>query len=309
MLEAYVDGSLDAADREWVESHAEGCAVCLDDIGDLTRMREALRVVISGAPAPVATRPSGVRRGLAAAAAIVLVGGATYFWMVSRRPGTPMTTVATSAPVAPPATPALTDALSADERARVDRALASGTIEVPAAVAALASPRGTLLGAGTTAGEALAPTAPVGTAVLSPQPVFVWTSVTGATRYDVAVFDERFNEVASATGVTGTTWTPSKALPRGATLSWQVTAHVGGRAVLSPVPPQPEARFLVVDARVESAVAADRQRLAADPIALAVLLAERGLYADALSALDHSVAPAERTTRIRTAIQALKSRR
>jgi hypothetical protein len=148
---------------------------------------------------------------------------------------------------------------------------------------------------------------PVGTAVTATTPAFAWTPVKDATAYDVAVFDERFNEVASATGVTGTTWTPSAALPRGVTLSWQVTAHVAGRTVLAPVPPQPEARFLVVDARVEAAVAADRQRLAADPVALAVLLAERGLFADAFAALNRAPAGAP-AAKVRAAIDALTRR-
>ena len=70
----------------------------------------------------------------------------------------------------------------------------------------------------------------------------------GASRYQVAIFDARFEEVARSEAITGTEWTPARPLPRGVTLSWQLTATTARGAVQAPVPPAPEARFRVADA-------------------------------------------------------------
>jgi hypothetical protein len=52
--------------------------------------------------------------------------------------------------------------------------------------------------------------------------------------------------VTQSDPLTTTEWTPPRSLRRGASYTWQVTARVGEEEVASPVPPAPEARFLVL---------------------------------------------------------------
>ncbi len=176
-----------------------------------------------------------------------------------------------------------------EEQVLVDRVLAAGALEVPADIRALMSPVGTMLGPALSSSR-LTPQSPIGTAVRSASPEFSWRPMDGATSYSVAVFDERFNEVAQSPRITTTSWTPSVALPRGVPLAWQLTAHASDRDVIAPTPPQPEARFLVVTDAAAAALAAQETRLAAEPLALGVVFANAGLVVDAERVLSRAAA-------------------
>jgi hypothetical protein len=180
------------------------------------------------------------------------------------------------------AAPVVASSLTGDEKARVDAAVAAGRIELPASVSALIRPQGTLLGA--QAPARFGPLGPVGTAVRSTRPTFSWGDA-GADAYSVSVFDENFKEVARSERVNGTSWSPEADLPRGVPLVWQVTAHRGATSETEPKPPQPEARFSVVDAATLARVEEQAARLADNPLALGVLYAEAGLIADARAEL------------------------
>jgi hypothetical protein len=125
------------------------------------------------------------------------------------------------------------------------------------------------------------PTAPVGTAIIEARPQFSWTPRAGATRYSIKVFDERFREVAKSGALKTTTWTPRRDLPRGRVLGWQITAVSRDQTDISPTPPQPDARFVVLDAATIARLAKERTRLATEPIALGLVLAKAGLFAEA----------------------------
>ena len=118
-------------------------------------------------------------------------------------------------------------------------------------------------------------------AVIEARPQFSWTPRPGATRYSVTIFDERFRDVAKSGALKSTTWTPRQNLPRGRVLAWQVTAIAGSEKAISPAPPQPEARFVVLDAPTVARLAKERARLATEPIALGLVLAKAGLFAEA----------------------------
>lgn len=289
-LEALVDGRLDDADQEIVATHVEFCATCAQDLADLTAMRNELAGHTTVVAASSGQAGAGRWRLMQVAAAVIAVVGIGYF-VVSRlqnstSPATPASTQAqANAPVAPAPAPA--NPLTADEQSLVDRVLASGRLEMPAAVRGLSGPVGTLLGGGATA-SSLVPLSPIGTAVLSTAPEFTWQPMRGATSYSIAVFDQQFAQVASADHVTGTSWTPPAALPRGATLAWQITAHFPTGDVLAPAPPQPEARFVVVDDATAAVVTSQRARLADQPLALGVLLAKAGLFLDAQHAFERA---------------------
>lgn len=178
--------------------------------------------------------------------------------------------------------------LSETEQGRVDRALATGRLELPANMNVLSGHTGTSPGAGDAAAP-LSPATPRATALTEPRPQFAWTPLPGATRYSVKVFDERFREVARSGALKTTTWTPPRALPRGRVLAWQISAATPSGTITSPAPPQPEARFLILDADTVAALAKTRERLTGEPVALALALAKLGLFAEAEAALESAL--------------------
>ena len=262
-LEAYVEGRLSPAERTRVDAMASRSDIVAEDLADLQAVHESLAAL------PVARRD--IRwRGLAAGAAIAAT--ILIAVVVSRRESTTRDEIGTNSIAA----------ITAAEQARVDAATKAGRIELPANVTALVRPPGTLLGA--PAATAFGPLTPVGTAVRSPRPSFSWSDA-GADAYTVAVFDANFAEIARSARVSGTSWTPATDLPRATSLVWQVTAHRRTGDTTEPRPPQPEARFSVLDASTVARVEEQAARLADHPLALGVLLAEVGLISDARAEL------------------------
>lgn len=278
LLEAYVDGRLDARERAEVDLMAAQSSAVAEDLADLKALRDGMRDEPAAAPAPVRRQVVWGRRvalaaGIAASLALVV-------WLGGRGIGGNHPAQSAEAPGAtaeslPPAASNLTN----EERTQVDQRIANGKVRVPDAVVALAGETGTLLGPGVTA-PTFGPVAPLGTAVLSTRPTFQW-SASGADRFTVAVFDEGFTEVARGTNISGTSWTPPVDLPRGAIYRWQITAHRASGDLTAPAPPLPEARFSVLDARMAATVSDQRTRLADEPLALGILLADAGLLTDA----------------------------
>jgi len=302
-LEAHVDGRLDAPDRDVLQSHLEGCPQCAADLADLEAVRADLDRVRPEGQARRSTRRWRAVAMIGSAAALLVIG----IWIGRRPPDAEPSRQAsldarpTPAPVRPAEVLAADqgalglELLTESERRTVTEAIAARHLDVPAAVRGLAGGAGTLLGAAGSAPTPV-PTAPVGTAVSVTRPMFRWTGVPGATAYSVAVYDERYAEIARSPRVTGTDWTPAADLPRGVICSWQITIHLPAGDVTGPAPPQPEARFVVLDAAAAAAAAAQRSRLAGDPLALGILLARAGLLADAADALARAAGSADPTT-------------
>ena len=306
-LEAYVDGQLDAVAREIVDTHVGSCRTCAEDLADLQAMKAALPAahVSETSSASNVTMP-WVRVAQIAAAIVVVAGGALAMrqWIQANRVSTPET-AAIAAAIVVVAAGATGAGLTADERAFVDGVLTARALVVPAVVRGLAAPVGTLLGASAPAAT-LSPLTPTATAVASATPQFTWRGVPGAQGYTVAVFDGSFNEVARSPRQTGTSWTPSAPLPRGAVLAWQITAHLSGRDVLAPEPPQPEARFLVVDEETAKTLEEQETRLQDQPLALGVLLARAGLVSDAARELSRAAAQPDLAEQASALIKTLK---
>lgn len=249
VLEAYVEGRLDHDQKAEVDRLAARSQVVAEDIADLEAMRRAL---IGQA------RPDTGWRRMAVAA--VAAGVLLAVWVMT-----------------PSRIEAPRSVIRSDENARVTAALTAGRVVVPAAIAALRSREGTLLGAAEPARFHLQ--TPVGSAVLSTRPLFTWDDAP-AEAYTVAVFDQNFSEVMRGR-TDSTSWTPDVDLPRGGTYSWQVTAHRGAENMTEPKPPRPEARFTIVDGATAARISEIQERLANEPLALGVILAENGLIVDA----------------------------
>jgi hypothetical protein len=290
-LEALVDGRLDAAGVESVQSHVEACRICAEDVADLSGMR----AILQPSPARVAAAPAWRPYMVAAASIAAILIMAVWLNQSDNEISAPAAVTATG-PVPQPSREATApvSALTADERIIVTDTIQTGRLNLPAAVSELAGSVGTLLGPSSER-LPLSPIGPAGTAVLSARPVFSWHPLPGARSYTVAVFDDRFIEVARSPRLTTPAWTPATDLPTGRTLSWQITAELATGNVNGPAPPQPEARFRVIEADTAAAIVNRLSRLANEPLALGILLAQAGLFDDAGRLLEHAAAdPATR---------------
>lgn len=250
MLEAYVEGRLTPEQRAEIDRIAARSPVVAEDLADLQAIHETLVVQ------PAAR--GNVHWGRNAAIAAVAAGVVLAVWIARPAQITPR-------------------AVASGEAERVRIAMMSGRVELPPKIAALRAVDGTLLGAAQPAAFRLQ--TPVGSAVLSTRPLFTWDDAP-AEAYTIAVFDQNFSEVARGRSDT-TSWRPDVDLPRGATYSWQVTAHRGSDTITEPKPPRPEARFTIVDEATAARIAEIQTRLANEPLTLGVVLAEEGLIVEA----------------------------
>jgi anti-sigma factor RsiW len=122
---------------------------------------------------------------------------------------------------------------------------------------------------------------PVGTVILSDRPTFRWSRLDGVASYIVEVYDDKFAKVATSPQLIDNSWTASKSLPRGKTYTWQVKAVKDGRAVRSPPPAEPEAKFRILDrARAVELMQAQRT-YAGSHLTLGLLYVRDGLLDNA----------------------------
>ena len=294
LLEAYVDGRLDASDRAQVEALAAQSREVAEDLADLTAQRDEVR---DGQVEPTVGlgRPKGVRMSRVALVAGIAASTVLAVWLGNRSPR-----------VTEPARVAESSSQLNDvERTAVAQSIANQRVNPPAAIVALAGKEGTLLGS-TATPATFGPVAPLATAVLSTRPMFEWTGNT-TDRYTVALFDENFTEVTRGT-VSGTSWTPDIELRRGAIYRWQITAHRASGDVTAPAPPQPEARFAILDTRMAALVADQRARLSNEPLALGILLADAGLLSDARIELSRAQQTPATAVAAKTLLQSLSAR-
>lgn len=171
------------------------------------------------------------------------------------------------------------EGLPASWRREVGEALASQRVKRPPVLDALESGAGALRGPG--GGAPFAILGPAGVVVESDRPSFRWGAPGGATSYAVSVFDSRLNKVAESGPLTATEWTPPRPLRRGATYSWQVTAVLGGKEVVSPGAAAPEAKFAVVGQAESEELRRARRSLPDSHLMLGVLYARAGLLEEA----------------------------
>ena len=102
----------------------------------------------------------------------------------------------------------------------------------------------------------------------------------------MTVFDSRFEEVADSGDLSAREWTPVRPLPRGVILTWQITARSDRGLLRSPVPPAPEARFRVADARTLADIDQLRQAAQGSHLLLAIAYNQAGMSDMAAAELD-----------------------
>ncbi len=116
---------------------------------------------------------------------------------------------------------------------------------------------------------------PIATAVIDDTPIFRWTPLEGAT-YSISVYDDHFNQIASANSLHVTEWHPDKPFPRGAAYLWEVRAVRGAHTERAPAATEPEARFAILSAADAQRLAAARVAMPDEPLALGILYADAG---------------------------------
>lgn len=268
-VHAYVNGTLDAARRRWVDNHLERCTSCAEEIGDLQRFAGADHERRGG-------RGTWWYIGLAAAAALLLTAAVSGLFRTTPPPaimvlndGTATISVDARGNVRQVA------GLTPGDATRVQQALVSQQLTVPPDVAALAGTRGLLRGEASDTRFRVV--APVATAVLSDRPAFRWTAIADHAAYVVRLRDETTGIIISSPPVQNVEWTPDVPLTRGDTYVWQVEASVGGQESTTPTPPAPPAMFVVLNA-------ADAARLTQAPashLVRGILYANAGVLDDA----------------------------
>jgi hypothetical protein len=314
-LTAYVEGRLDREERALLEERLAADPSLRQEVEDLqalqAQMAPSRRAALRWRPRRLAV--------LAAAAAVAAV--AVTLWRrpvedVSRPAGQVVTPFHSLMPVLKDgdlqldvaADGAIWGLSSLDPAMRqaVTAAL-RGALPAPQGLEALESGPATLMGTGTT--PAFAPQSPLGTRVGTDRPTYRWTPHPGARTYEVAVFDSDLQKQLASGPVAGTEWTPAKALPRGHTYLWQVTALAGGQRVTAPAPPAPEARFVIAGADVMAEVEKRRAQAPGSHLVAVLSLVEAGLLDDAeaeLAALAADNPGSPEVARLRESLAALR---
>jgi hypothetical protein len=172
------------------------------------------------------------------------------------------------------------EALSLFSRQAVKRALASGRVETPAALAELNVRSGNLMG-GSEGVETFAVLEPVGTIVRHSRPRLSWQTLPGASRYTVTVLNSNLQVVATSPPLSTTAWTVSRPLERGGVYTWEVSALKEGNEIGAPAAPAPEARFKVLEKAKEDELKRAEQTSPRSHLLRGVLYAQAGLLIDA----------------------------
>ena len=160
----------------------------------------------------------------------------------------------------------------------VRKALSTGRIEKSAQLQGLTRPPSSLMGSDN-AQRDFSVLEPLGNVLLTNRPTFRWSALEGATGYVVEVYDETFTPVTASPQLTTLTWTTT--LPRGHVYSWQVKAIKDEQEITSPRPPEPQAKFRILDQAKANELANARRAHASSHLTLGLLYVDAGLLREA----------------------------
>lgn len=169
-------------------------------------------------------------------------------------------------------------AAPADEKL-ASLALRTGRVELPAELKQLAASASGLMGQ--SSDETFRLLSPFGKIIATTRPRFTWQALSGATGYIVTLANPNTNFVLSSEPLTVPQWTPAKALPRGQTYTWQVTAVKEGNEIKAPLPDAPEARFRILTPSQFDEVARAEKAYAGNHLMLGLVYGQLGLMREA----------------------------
>lgn len=291
----YVDGTLDAAGREIVESHIDDCAMCREELEDL----RTPSVIPSEVEGP--GRAEGARHtprsltGLALAAAIVAIAIALAVLVARTRsvaPETPMPPREIRVVPPPPLERERTreNALPpryADPRweGLVADAVTRGRLPFPPDLDELDPPPGEIRGGDADPKQRLSP---AGVVIAETRPDFRWPAEKNATS-TVFVYEGE-TEVMNSGRVERSRWRPARTLRSGRTYTWQVEIEANGSQRVLPAPPTPPAMFRILTDQQRQEIAAALAQHPNDFLLHAVLHARHGQRREAEAALARAIA-------------------
>ena len=267
-------GTLGGEQSRELLNHVAGCAICRHAAREVLDLRSD-----GGELAGSLMREEPRRRSrvwwLAAAALVAAI--AVAIPLLRPRSAPPARREVAAVPR--PAPPAAEPARPSPWEAMVRETLAAGRIDPPALLVSL-QPEPDTFRARTE--EARIPDMrPFAEIVESDRPLFRWPATRGAT-YTVIVGD-RGRIVAQSKPLREASWRCTVSLPRGRTYRWQVEVRRGDEASMMPMPPAPNARFHVLDAKTKEELDAAPRN---EPLVLGILYAKAGLREQALEQLD-----------------------
>lgn len=270
-LEALMRDPLEAAR---IGAHTRACDACAAAVE--SHLAPRIDAVLDAAARPARPSPRWMwgGAGLAAAAAVGTIVALSLLREAPQPTPTP--------PPAPgPRIAAPSPSGNPQWDALVRQAL-DGTLPKPAVLDRLQQASGGLRSAAGD-GERVKVLAPVNVVVLELRPQFGWTTAPGTT-YIVELYTPQLDRVAQSPPLTGASWTPPNALARGRDYIWQLQVRRGDRVTVVPDPPDPPARFHVLDSEAAREVAA--AAVTGRRFVLAVVEARHGLLAEAERDLD-----------------------
>lgn len=294
-LVAWMDGNLDPVARRELAERISNSPRTSAELVNLLRFRDEMNELpaeeyAAAAPRRLFRGPSWV---LPLAAGLIL--GIGFLWLTtigreySRRVA--LVDQGKQLVVRPNgAIPALGE-LPADLQQAVRNAVSLGKIELPLTLAEL-RPGGETL-AGTSPGvDSLRALAPFGTVVDTMAPTFRWSREKGATGYRVNLLPKGGGEVISSPLLAAgeSSWTPNDPLAEGEIYEWEVEALQNGELLAkAPAPPEPEARFQVLDRAARVELADVRKNFGGSHLVLGLAYAKWGLLAPARAQFEELV--------------------
>lgn len=126
--------------------------------------------------------------------------------------------------------------------------------------------------------------APVGNVVESARPIFRWNKQPGATAYRVNLLRRKTGAVVSSAllDAKSTEWSPNEPLLPNETYEWEVEASRNGEMLAkAPSPPEPEARFRVLDDATRKSLKELRQKSGGSHLLMGLAYAHVGMRDDA----------------------------
>lgn len=266
-IHAYVNRRLSPQRRQEIERHLEECPDCAAEIRDLEAFASQFR--------GISRFRSPKYIGLAAAALIAVLGLTFLLRRYDSEQVVALRDANGTVGVNAAGRISGVGNLTSAQIETVRQALLTGRLPLSPTLPELAGTQGALLGSSEAAPFRLL--APVGTAVLADRPTLRWTAVAASNGYTVTVQNQMTGETTSSPLLQSAQWTPARPLARGHTYGWQVAATIDGRDIVVPRPPNPPAKFLVLD----SATASEFEHLPASSTVRGLLYASVGLMDDA----------------------------
>jgi len=290
-IEGYVEETLPAAAMEEMKAHLALCAMCAEEVRDLR-------------PAVERSRPPQWTWWAVAAAVLLAILGAIALFRPRSEREVLVPRVVKVAPVPEPAErPAAVDPLaqlSPSLRRTLDQ-LRAGVVPGAAISEELRGDRERRRGKREGDSE-LGVVAPLGV-VEDTRPMFRWTSNRDAS-WVVEVFDASYRRAARSGTLTATRWRPEAPLRRGAVYSWQVFETSSGGESTAPAPPEPPARFRILDER--SAAELRDARTTRSHLAAALVYAREGILDRAASEMSLAQTQHPQSKEIEAALRTLR---